>query len=247
MFRPLLIVFTVGAVLALGCGITYGAMHDYSRDRPSPAKAGAVETRDFAWTGGPSLKIGFPAEVTYIQGPASRMVATGSKETLDKMKVGNGEIDLDINCLSWSFIRFSFSRSDSSSDENTLCGRDQAPLRITITAPSTQAFDASGVAHLDIQNYSQPELKLTVSGASTIKAAGKAGKLDLDVSGASHAELADLALTDAKADASGASHATLKATGRVEAKASGASSLNLLTRPANLDRSVSGASHIDLP
>src|SRR5205085_198829 len=124
---------------------------------------------------------------------------------------------------------------------------NQPPLRITITAPATHAFEASGAAHLEIRNYDQPQLKLAVSGAASARAAGKAGKLDLAVSGAGHADLSDVASTDAKVGASGASHATLRATGKVEAAASGASSVTLKVRPQSLKQNVSGASHVVQP
>lgn len=246
-----LLMIALASALAAATGLGASTLQAAQPARPASDVSNgkdpsAVVTRDFAWTGGRDLKIGFPAEVTYIQGKENRMVATGSPAMLDKLKVEGGEIRLDFNCFGWSVSLPGF-HADGKSYDSRICGPNQPPLRIRVTSPSAQSFGVSGAAHLDIQNYDQPQMKLAVSGAANARAAGRAGRLDLADSGASHADLGDLTLTQATVAVSGASHATLTATGKVEAAVSGASSLALKVRPQSLTQHVSGASHIEQP
>ncbi|MDB5440201.1 MAG: hypothetical protein JWM33_2628, partial [Caulobacteraceae bacterium] len=120
-------------------------------------------------------------------------------------------------------------------------------LKIAITGPTTESFDLNGAGTLDIQAYDRPNLKVDVSGAGKLNVSGKTQKLDVDLSGATEADLSNLAVTDAKLDISGVGHAKLKATGDVSVDISGAGAVELLAKPAHLSQQISGAGHVSQP
>lgn len=255
MIRPLMITFAVASVVAIAAGVAVSILH------PSPfghSSSGGSQSRDpgpevsreLAWAGSPTLTISVPAEVTYTQGPAAKITASGGSAVLDELVVTNDEVKLKEGCdFSWDFAFGGKKNGVHYSREtcNSLFNNHGPPLRITITGPSTEAFKVNGAAKLDIQSYDRPKLKLDVSGAAKLTAAGKVKTLDADLSGATEADLAELDVTDASLDISGVGHAKLKATGDVSVDISGAGAVELLAKPAQLHQQISGAGHISQP
>jgi len=115
-----------------------------------------------------------------------------------------------------------------------------------VVLPHLAGVDVSGASSATLHGIKDPksDLKIQVSGASKVDGDVIVQKVALDVDGASNAGLkghADLLTIEA----SGASHAELKdlAAGEVRVKASGASGAKV-NASATLDFDVSGASHL---
>src|SRR6476620_11712038 len=49
-------------------------------------------TKEIVWSGSDELEIALPAEVTITQGPQAKMVITGPKDAVDRVRVEDGRI-----------------------------------------------------------------------------------------------------------------------------------------------------------
>ena len=117
-------------------------------------------------------------------------------------------------------------------------------LEIADTSAGDIEIDISGASRLSGSMTAIGEMRLTVSGAGAATLGGKANTLVIVGSGASHAELSDFTVHDARVNLSGASQATINLDGRLDADLSGASTLLYIGDPTLGDISVTGGSTI---
>ena len=85
-------------------------------------------------------------------------------------------------------------------------------------------------------------MRLEVSGASTVQLKGSAGSMTADVSGSSNLKLADLEVGSASVTLSGASNGTINLDGSLDAKLSGSSRLVYIGEPVLGTIDITGAS-----
>lgn len=147
-------------------------------------------------------------------------------------------------------------------------GRDynlrNVTLEATVTMPVLTGLTLSGASHGDITGFESTEpLDLDLSGASSVRGdieagdanfefsgastadlTGSAQNLTVDASGASDANLAEFAVTNANVDASGASEVTVNVSGTLDVDASGASHVYYLGDPTLGKIDTSGASTV---
>lgn len=138
-----------------------------------------------------------------------------------------------------------------------------ATLRARVSMPGLTSLDASGASRVSLSGFqSSSNMRMDVSGASTVSGDLESGNLDADVSGgstlrlqgqgdslravasgASTADLSDFAVSDANVEASGASRINVNASGRLDAEASGASSVRYSGNPTlgRIDQSGAGS------
>lgn len=107
---------------------------------------------------------------------------------------------------------------------------------------------ASGAARISADSIAGGELRASVSGASRVSVgAGVVTGFDGEASGASSLDFEGVTIEgDADVDLSGASRAELRATGRIDGRASGASSVTVHGDPTEVDVSTTGASSVRL-
>lgn len=190
--------------------------NDHGRDR------GAQATRELAWTGGDTLEVDVPAEVTYTQAPgAGKLTITGSQRDLDRLVLESGHLS------------FSHGRR-----------RHHGELTIVMTAPAVSRFNLNGAGRLAIQDYKQDRLSIDVSGDTEVTAKGEARGLSLSMSGAGQTDFSDLKLGDADVDIDGSGQTTLAPTGNANINISGSGDVTLLGRPSKLESNVSGSGSI---
>jgi len=185
------------------------------------SRHGAEGSRELAWTGGDTLDVDLPADVTYSQatGPA-KLTISGPQREVDAVQLDNGR-------LHWA--RHGLHRGD---------------LTITLTAPSVTRFDMSGSGKLDIRDYRQDKLSLEVSGDASVSARGEAKSLALSIDGSGDTDLSELKVADASVDISGSGEARLAPTGAANVNISGSGDVTLLAHPAKLASNVSGSGAI---
>lgn len=184
--------------------------------------SGPQATREIAWTGGDTLEVDVPAQITYTQAPGDgKMTVTGPQRALDNLQVEGGR------------LRFSHGHYRHGGD-----------LTIVMTAPAVTHFDLRGSGRLNIEGYKQDKLSLDISGSAAVAARGEAKGLQLSMSGSSETNLADLKLTDADVNIEGSGQATLAPTGAAIVDISGSGDVTLLTRPSKLESNVSGSGSI---
>ena len=174
-----------------------------------------------AWTGGDTLEIDVPAEVTYAQaaGPG-KLTISGPQRALDNLVLEDGH------------LRFTHGRYRHGN------------LTIVMTAPSVSRFNLNGNGRLAIEGYKQDKLSIDVSGDTEITAKGETKGLSLSMSGSGQTDFSDLKLGDADVDIDGSGQATLAPTGAANINISGSGDVTLLTRPSKLESNVTGSGSI---
>jgi hypothetical protein len=182
---------------------------------------GPEGTREMAWTGGDTLDVDVPAEITYTQAPgAGKLTITGPQRVLDNLVLEDGH------------LRFTHGR------------RRHEDLIIVMTAPAVSRFNLNGAGRLAILDYKQDKLSIDISGDTEVTAKGEAKGLSLSMSGSGQTDFSDLKLGDADVDIDGSGQATLAPVGVANINISGSGDVTLLSRPSKLETNVSGSGSI---
>jgi hypothetical protein len=117
-------------------------------------------------------------------------------------------------------------------------------LLIEVAAPRIDGIAITGASDVRVDGLAAEALDIRVSGAGDIAAAGRVGRLALDISGAGDADLAELAAGEARVELSGAGDADVHAADRLDAEVSGAGDLAYRGDP-RVRRTVSGSGEIE--
>lgn len=182
---------------------------------------GPEGSRELAWTGGDSLEIEVPAEVTYSQAPGpGRLVISGPQDMVRDLALDGGRLHLEGSHLGFG------------------------QLKVTMTAPDVRRFDVSGSGRLDIANYRQDRLEIDLSGSGEVTAHGQARAVNVDISGSGSADLGDVKAETAEVQVSGSGTATVAPTRRAKLDVAGSGGVTLKSRPDQLESEVSGSGHI---
>lgn len=258
LIRNTLIVAGASFVLAVGCFAGVAAIagpdilkngwtipfetHDEGRrhsrhlglvgNRPSP-----IVSRRLPWTGH-ALIIDLPIDVTYVQGPVARIEVSGPAAVLDRLRVDAGRISLaegdgDLYGDSLTIDRNGV-RVHSNADQT----------RIIVTAPNVRNFKLDGSGDLEIQDFDQPALNLTINGSGDVTAAGKVAVLSLAASGSGEAQLEDLNVKNADLMITGSGNAVVMAKDVVTIALSGSGDVSLQAQPTSLTASTSGSGKV---
>ncbi|MGH6955750.1 MAG: GIN domain-containing protein [Caulobacteraceae bacterium] len=207
---------------ARGWGWTWpGGDWRWRSDFPPSGSDAEATTRQIAWTGGDSLSVDLPADVTFTQAPGpGKLVITGPKYAVDRVELWGS--DLRYGAGFW------------------------VPGRVTVvmTAPDVHRFSISGDGTLAISNYDADNLDLRLSGAGKMRAAGRARSADVDISGAGAADLSSLKLETLLVSLSGVGRATAAPTAAADVHIAGAGVIDLLSHPPSLTTDISGAGRI---
>jgi hypothetical protein len=199
---------------------TWGWTSDHRDDR-GWRRDGAEASREMAWTGGDTLDIDLPADVTYTQAPGpGKLTITGPHREIEALQLDDGRLHWARHGMHWG------------------------DLTVTMTAPAVTRFDISGSGRLDIRDYRQDKLSLSVPGDATVSARGEAKSLALSIDGSGDTDLSELKVLDASVDIDGSGEAKLAPTGTANVNISGSGDVTLLTRPAKLASNVSGSGSI---
>jgi hypothetical protein len=201
----------------------WGGHFDVSSDDWSDHRrhSGPRGAREMAWTGGDTLDVDVPAEITYTQAPgAGKLSISGPQRALDNLQIDNGHLHYAHGRNRWG------------------------DLTIVMTAPAVSHFDLSSSGRLSIEGYNQDKLSVDISGNGQVSAKGQAKSLALSISGSGETDLSELKLGDADVEVDGSGSATLAPTGAANIDISGSGDVTLLTRPAKLETNVSGSGSI---
>ncbi|UAL10345.1 GIN domain-containing protein [Caulobacter segnis] len=193
--------------------------------------------RTFAWTGKDALQIDLPVDVVFVQGAEARIVASGPKSYIDRLRVDGGHIRLADG-------------DDGDHDSVTInvfgvhVQSDSERVKITVIAPDVTKFDVRGSGDLDIRRYEHPALALTVSGSGDVEAAGRVEAIAIDNSGSGYVNLADLKAKDAVVDVSGSGGGAIFATNKAKIDISGSGDVELRTEPKSVSSEITGSGNV---
>lgn len=114
---------------------------------------------------------------------------------------------------------------------------------LKVSTPALRQVKCSGATKLVIHGARGEELKIAVSGASTVHADGQVGRFEVAVSGAGDIFASELKSDEVQVTISGAGSAQLHAEKKLKATISGAGSITYSGTP-EVDQQVSGAGTI---
>ncbi|HJV41509.1 GIN domain-containing protein [Caulobacter sp.] len=193
--------------------------------------------RTFPWTGKDELQIDLPVDVVFVQGPEAKIVASGPKAYLDRLRVDGGRIALADG-----------DERDQASVTINAFGvhvqSDSERVKITVIAPDVTRFDVRGSGDLDIRRYDHPTFSVDVSGSGDVEAAGRVDLAMIDNSGSGHVDLSDLKAKEATVDVSGSGGGAIFATTKAKIAISGSGDVELRTEPKTVSSEVTGSGEI---
>jgi hypothetical protein len=173
-------------------------------------------------------------------------------------------ITIDDNLEQYLEVRVDGDTLQVGFDRNGPFAMRNTTMRAQITMPELTGITSSGASQVRVSGFlSDKDLRVDVSGASTVRGQIDTGDLNADVSGASRLELTgqgqdgnitvsgasqanlgDFRMESVTVEASGASRAEVYASGRLDAEASGASTVLYSGDPTLGRTNTSGASTI---
>ena len=206
--------------------------HRVYGERPTPRV-----DRTFAWTGKDALIIALPVDVVFVQGAEAKIVASGPKDYIDRLRVEGGQIRLEdgdgIDHARLPTDSYGL-RVESDSDR----------VKITVVAPDVTKFDVRGSGDLDIRRYDHPSFAVTVSGSGDVNAAGRVELASMDNSGSGYVNLTDLKAKDAVVDVSGSGGGAIFATNKAKIDISGSGDVELRTEPKSVSSEITGSGEV---
>lgn len=205
----------------------------------SDENLGPDTTRDVAWTGGSSLEINLPAEVSYSQGPVAKLTVTGPRSLVERVTIVDGALRFDSPS--------SDSRVSVGAGGGVRIDTVRHRLSITIVAPAVKRFVLNGSPSLSLAGYDQPELAVEINGSGQVSGAGKTQALTLAIAGSGDADLAGLSANNAGISITGSGDAEVSAKGAVQVAIAGSGDVTLTTKPASLSSSIDGSGDLHLP
>jgi hypothetical protein len=196
-----------------------------------------------------AVTIRIPAEVVIRQGSAESLTIEADDNLLPQLstRVNSGTLVIENSETTWS------RRVDPTET-----------VKITIIVKSLNEINFSSAGSLVVENLESDELVLslsgtgeatlsglkggkldiTLSGAGTIHADGKADEVSINISGLGSFEGAGLSSQVAAIEISGAGNATLRVSEKLTAGISGAGSINYYGNPT-VDKHISGAGAVN--
>ncbi|HTY81177.1 MAG TPA: DUF2807 domain-containing protein, partial [Dehalococcoidales bacterium] len=191
--------------------------------------SGNATTKDFNdITGFTRINVGSTFNANITRADSFSVSVVINEKLVDRLKVvKNGDtLEVGFKSPTWGFWGFE--------------GRPE----VTITLPDLRGLELSGASEGTVNGFkSSNDLKIQVSGASTLTFDAQSGNFNADISGASGVT-GTLKASASHIVLSGASHATLSGSGGdATIDASGASHIDLSAYPVgNADVTLSGAS-----
>lgn len=122
--------------------------------------------------------------------------------------------------------------------------RPELPLLLEVWVPSLDTLEASGAINIEVEGLSSGKFDLDLSGATDAELSGRVERLDIDASGAADVDASELEATSVVIDMSGAGEAKVWATQVLEVDISGAGRVVYWGDPTDLRQDISGAGSV---
>jgi hypothetical protein len=117
--------------------------------------------------------------------------------------------------------------------------------RLRITVPDVREIELPGASEFSLTGVRNESLKISVPGASKLRAEGETGRLEVALSGAGLIDVEGVRARHVTASCSGAGTISVYASETLDASVSGVGSINYAGEPATVNRSVSGLGRIN--
>ena len=181
----------------------------------------AKSERRLAWNGGDTINIALPATVRYRGGEGSEVIVRGSSGVVDRVDLQGHSLTL--NCRG-------FARAHD--------------IEVILPGRTFRRINLTGSGTVIMENVSQSELAVSISGSGDIRAQGKVDNVKVSIAGSGHARLADLATRQLTVKIAGSGNVEAAPTDLADIRLTGSGNVRLLTRPAQLRSHISGMGRI---
>jgi hypothetical protein len=175
--------------------------------------------RRLAWNGGDSVELTLPGTVRWRGGEGSELIVRGAPGAVAHVELRGNRIVLT-------------------------CHGRTGSLEVILPGRPFQRIGIAGSGNLVMENLSQPELALNISGSGSMRAQGSVDRLTVRISGSGNARLGELAAKQATVHISGSGKVEASPKDQADVTISGSGDVKLLTRPADLHSKVSGSGRI---
>lgn len=208
-------------------GRNLGSMLDRSLFLAQSCGKGSATTdatrseRRLAWQGNDTVELALPATVRYRGGNGSDVIVRGPTDVIAHVEVQDGRITLDCH-------RFGGFRD----------------VEITLPGRVFRRIGIAGSGNLVMENVSQPELALRISGTGSVRAQGTVDRTTVNIAGSGDARLAGLAMKELTAKISGNGKLEAAPKDSTDVAISGSGDVRLASRPATLRSKVSGSGRV---
>ena len=246
-------------VLTLASGCVYGF-------GPTVTGSGKLAAWDFDYRDFTKIEAGYAFDIEVVKADTYLVRITIDDNLYDHLDISKQGDTLYLR-LKPNYNYISVTRKATINlpdlEKLELSGASKADVGSGFSSSHTVDFDLSGASNLQIDDMKagntnfglsgaskasgsieMADGRFDLSGASSLELEGTAKDVDIQASGASRVELADLSVEDADINLSGASDATINASGRLDGNMSGASSITYLGNPTLGSVSASGGSTI---
>lgn len=230
---------TLGWIAAIGLGVGAVSLtiayalggHDLERlihrgvadahsSDPGTVSADGTSERHFAWDGD-TIEIALGTTVRFKGGEGSDIVVRGSPNAVSRVEVRGNRL---VYGGGW------FGPSGH--------------LEVTLPGHAFRRIALAGSGKLIMENVSQPELSLQISGSGDVQAKGTVNRLAVEIAGSGDARLGDLAANELEARVSGSGKIEAAPKASADVHISGSGDVRLLTHPDRLSTHISGSGRI---
>jgi hypothetical protein len=225
MSKTLVIATTAGLLLCaafLGLAVAIGGddiFHDARSLNEAKPLIDLATHKSWRWSGGDTLALDAPMNIRYRPSDPPGVSVTGPEDLLKHVRVSDGRIASDVT-------------------------HGDKRLDAVLSGVAIRKFVVNGGENLDLGEIDQPGLDLFINSSGTVSGRGKVERLNLTIAGSGKAELGGLSVGDAKVSILGSGEASLSPHGSVKLFIAGSGKLQLLTRPAELRRTILGSGEV---
>ena len=188
--------------------------------RSCATNGATASERRLTWDGDDTVNIAGFATVHYRGDEGDEVIVRGAPDLVANVEVQSGKITL--NCH----------------------GAGSRAVDITLPGRAFRKMHLSGSGKVLLENVSQPELVLGISGSGSLRAQGSVDRLTVSIAGSGGANLADLAVKQLTLKVAGSGNIEAAPKDVADITVSGTGNVRLLTRPGQLRSHVSGSGRI---
>lgn len=120
----------------------------------------------------------------------------------------------------------------------------KAMPRVRLSVPDLKEVEAGGASDFDLAGVSNEALKISVPGATRLRASGETGRLEVTVNGAALVDATGLRARQVRAECNGAGSISVHATEALDAVVNGVGTINYSGDPPSVNRQVNGLGRV---
>jgi len=210
-------------------GTDLSSLVDLPRCDLTAQPVATATSRNLNWDGnGDRAAIALPANVHYRAGSGDQLVVAGDPAFIAHIQVKDGLVSLDCN-------------------GNFHLGKHE---RVEVTLPGRRTFKSFallGTGDVQLNNLSQPAVRVSIAGSGDLQADGKTDNLSVDVKGSGDLKLGDLVAKNVDVDIKGSGKAEVAPQDSLNVDLSGSGTITLRSEPKKIETSIRGSGMIVHP